>query len=330
MITEKTVFVLGAGASAPYGYPTGYELKNQVLDFLKTESNNLVRFGYEQELIQNFRDSLFFSATSSVDAFLEHRYDEFLEIGKLSIARVLTKYEIERTLFKKNNWYQYLFGLMNAPFDKFGSNKVSFITFNYDRSLEHFFITAIKNKYGIGEEECAEKLKAIPIIHVYGLLDYLPWQKSDGREYKNKYSGDFETMRKTGSNIKIIHEKEDIERDPEFNRAHSLIEDAKKIYFLGFGYDSTNIKRLLFPYAQTMSFPRPKTIPIGIRVKEQVISEEEAIGLKYEIKKDVAGTAFNLEEAERERIKNLFWKFLFTIRLKCVDAHLFLRQIDLD
>ena len=148
MINERTVFVLGAGASAPYGYPSGFKLKNEVLDYLEFESNNLVSFGYEIDLVKSFQESLFFSATTSVDAFLEHRYDEFLDIGKLSIARVLTKYEAPKALFEVYDWYQYLFDLMNAPFDKFGSNKVSFITFNYDRSLEHFFITALKNKYG--------------------------------------------------------------------------------------------------------------------------------------------------------------------------------------
>jgi len=328
MINERTVFVLGAGASAPYGYPSGFKLKNEVLDYLEFESNNLVSFGYEIDLVKSFQESLFFSATTSVDAFLEHRYDEFLDIGKLSIARVLTKYEAPKALFEVYDWYQYLFDLMNAPFDKFGSNKVSFITFNYDRSLEHFFITALKNKYGKSEEECAEKLKSIPIIHVYGLLDYLPWEKPDGREYNNKYSGNFDIMRKTGNKIKIIHEKGDIERDPEFNRAHSLIEDAKKIYFLGFGYDSTNIKRLLFPYTQTISLPRPE--PFSIDRGNELFKHEDTSALEHEIKKYVAGTAFNLEEAECERIKNLFWKFLFRIRLKNVDAHLFLKQIDLD
>lgn len=36
MISEDTVFVLGAGASAPYGYPIGSELRDDVcLNFMK-------------------------------------------------------------------------------------------------------------------------------------------------------------------------------------------------------------------------------------------------------------------------------------------------------
>jgi len=32
MITQQTVFILGAGASAPYGYPTGAGLKDIICD----------------------------------------------------------------------------------------------------------------------------------------------------------------------------------------------------------------------------------------------------------------------------------------------------------
>ena len=34
MIDKQTVFILGAGASAPYGYPTGKQLRQQIIDNL--------------------------------------------------------------------------------------------------------------------------------------------------------------------------------------------------------------------------------------------------------------------------------------------------------
>lgn len=50
MITENTVFILGAGGSCPYGYPTGMRLKDLICDkknieklysdfFIKTKLN---------------------------------------------------------------------------------------------------------------------------------------------------------------------------------------------------------------------------------------------------------------------------------------------------
>jgi len=32
MIKEKTVLILGAGASKPYGFPTGEELRREIID----------------------------------------------------------------------------------------------------------------------------------------------------------------------------------------------------------------------------------------------------------------------------------------------------------
>jgi len=49
-------------------------------------------------------------------------------------------YEDEEKLFQNDplrggGWYEYLFGKLKATFEEFGQNKLSVITFNYDRSL---------------------------------------------------------------------------------------------------------------------------------------------------------------------------------------------------
>ncbi len=88
MIKNKTVLVLGAGASAPFGFPTGQGLKDQVCD--KTLQNSgttqlLISFGFDGDIIRSFRKALINSGRLSVDAFLEYR-DNFLDIGKTAIA----------------------------------------------------------------------------------------------------------------------------------------------------------------------------------------------------------------------------------------------------
>lgn len=94
MITEKTVFILGAGASMPYGYPSGRQLKNQVIETLRKDSGpgfkRLIDFGYRPSQLKIFRDALFLSGKLSVDALLEHQ-PELVNIGKSAIAFVLTK-----------------------------------------------------------------------------------------------------------------------------------------------------------------------------------------------------------------------------------------------
>lgn len=44
MITRPTVFILGAGASADYGFPTGEKLQTKIYPFLKACQNTDFKF----------------------------------------------------------------------------------------------------------------------------------------------------------------------------------------------------------------------------------------------------------------------------------------------
>lgn len=46
------------------------------------------------------------------------------------------------------------------------------------------------------------------------------------------------------SQIKIIHESINDGRDDDFEKAKHLLSDAERIYFVGFGFHATNVKRL--------------------------------------------------------------------------------------
>lgn len=244
MITKPTVLILGAGASAPYEFPMGEELWEILCNDLQSGylHDFLLSNGFNADDILSFRDNLFESGKISIDAFLEHR-KEFLKIGKLAIATVLTKYEDGNILFNsgKGKWYKYLFDKINSPsFEKFSDNKISIITFNYDRSFEHFLFNSVQKSYGKSDEECAVVISKIPIIHLHGRLGYLPWQNKNGRHYKKDNSK--EDIIKSADEIKIIHE--DIDRDSEFLEARERMKEAERIYILGFGYNEINVQRL--------------------------------------------------------------------------------------
>ncbi len=207
---------------------------------------------------------------------------KFLDIGKQCIALSLLLHERTERLFddwvtlrsggktdlKSNdgkNWYDYLFGRLATDFDKFGDNSLSVITFNYDRSLEHYLFTSLKNKYSKSDSECAAQLERIPIIHVHGQLGQLPWKPQsipvvqyDVIEYTqsqfrntpgfDKAAGRTSELRalallveKAAKHIKIIHESDVADA---FGEAHDLLRNAKRIYFLGFGFNMTNVLRL--------------------------------------------------------------------------------------
>ena len=247
MLTKRTVFVLGAGASDPFGFPTGIKLSKAVVAGLKPGLQMWIslqtHLGFSDEQLVEFREAFFYSGKNSVDAFLEHR-PEHIKIGKAATAEFLIRYESSENLFGYDeNWYRYLYGKMNAPIKEFGNNTIAFVTFNYDRSLEHFLFTTLKNTYGVSDEVCAEVLTNIPIIHLHGRLGYLPWQEG-GKIRRFTPELNAETLQTCIDNIKIIHEATGVGSDKEFLVAKNLLHQAERIYFMGFGYDPTNVARL--------------------------------------------------------------------------------------
>ena len=196
MITTPTVLILGAGASMPFGFPSGEELVSCILKELEGEEpagSALVRIhqamaerksaravltqaidSIEPEmLIDSFHEALFYSGRQSIDTFLEYN-PQFLEVGKMAIASVLVPLENNRTLFSTTpNWYKLLFNHLDTRFEEFAENKLSILTYNYDRSLEQFLLTALRYSYrGMKAEydQCWEQLSKVPIIHLHGSL----------------------------------------------------------------------------------------------------------------------------------------------------------------
>jgi hypothetical protein len=250
MLTTPTVLVLGAGAHQPFNFPVGVQLSQLITDELQNpnlQASFLLKTmgGFETTEISAFRDAFYYSGKNSVDAFLEHRAD-FLRIGKAATAIALTRFEQAWQLFRYHpqNWLRYLYNKLNTTFEEFGANRLSIITFNYDRSVEHFFFTSLQNTYNKPDEECRTALSTIPIIHLHGRLGPLPWQSESISivPYTSEMTRDRLLIGIDA--IKIIHEDIADGRDADFERAKGLMQDAQRILFLGFGYDPTNMKRL--------------------------------------------------------------------------------------
>ena len=274
MITEPTALILGAGASVPYGFPSGLDLMRKILNEIRpgqsTELSEKLTsiLGIEQEDIGYFYECLSRSGKTSVDAFLEHRPTEFLRIGKLAITLTLVQYEIEDRLFAPKmagkSWYEHLWDKLDATFDDFDKNKLSIITFNYDRSLEQYLITAMKYLYDKSEKQCAERLSKIPIIHVHGRLGNLVWQGEISRPYKPRC---YRKVEDISNQIIVIPEKEGT--SPEFGEATKLMLAAKHVYFLGFGYHPKNLERLRVADGLGGE-PRGTSIGLGKAEREEI------------------------------------------------------------
>jgi len=245
MINEPTVLVLGAGASAPYGFPTGRKLLLDICASLVNEgtplSLALSSCGYPRDQQKAFRDALHMSMLPSVDAFLEYR-SEFLEIGKAILSCALIPYEKLDPIHNrtsKMNWYEYLFSKI-LPTWNVSDLKLSFVTFNYDRSLEEFLFNALTHAFGGDVADIRKLLGYIPIVHVYGQLGQYPGiVEGVGRAYSQTVDRDI--VSRCVSEIKIVHEDAET---PQLNKARELLLKAKTICFLGFGYLEINLERI--------------------------------------------------------------------------------------
>jgi len=252
MITKPTALVLGAGASIPYGFPSAKDLRNVVLDntYPRPSKNWINLFSdldaTTEEDLRDFGGALQESGMASVDAFLEYRTD-LIPLGKLTIAAALIPCENENNLYTFSrkggeSWYEFLWGKLRAPYELLHENRLSIITFNYDRSLEQYIFKCIKRTFNLKDNECYEKLKAIPIVHVHGTLGTLPWQvkRTTQRPYTAEIPWNY--VKIAGDQIKIISDKEQNEEDIQL--ARQLLIDAEMVYFLGFGYHEANMDRL--------------------------------------------------------------------------------------
>ena len=245
-MTQKKVLVLGAGASLAMGYPIGNDLRNYIItsdtDFHNSGENIYNLFSFkenEREFFLEFRKSQMLS----IDAFLARR-PEFSEIGKKVIAAVLLSREVPNYLhtnMHEDNWCFHFFNKIAAnSWDDLNFSKYSVLTFNYDRSLEHYLLSAVCSSYGKTEKAASEKLSTLKILHIYGSVgSTLPNQE----EYY-PYSPTITPQRieAAAKCLRVIPEGRN--DDPSIEEAKIILEEASQVCFLGFGFDETNINRL--------------------------------------------------------------------------------------
>lgn len=263
MIKTKTVFILGAGASAPYNFPTGDGLKDKIcqhfinqyhklpiLDEKDAEIAEMMRNDRKQAS-KKFTSALRRATGQSIDLFLKLNTSHF-EIGKIAILiNILSAENSSDIRIKKKNWYTYLFKRMMIECWKqkrpelLLNNNVKFITFNYDRSLEHFFEESFINNFSDLQNHVKlwDYVNKIPIHHVYGSVGKLPWQTLKNETEVVSYGNlDYRYVQTKPAlkSIKLIDER----GKPDDKKMIELFGNVEHIFILGFGFLEENLEVL--------------------------------------------------------------------------------------
>jgi hypothetical protein len=285
MYKRKTLFVVGAGASREANLPDGRRLREMLISSLDIRgdgfepiSGNLRIFGALSHHAQTqapranvneylhacwrIRDAL--PQAFSIDHLLDaHQHDNRIELcGKLGIAAAILEAEAASLLYVQaeherpnfnalaNTWYsafmqQLTEGVAKKDIETILTN-VAFVSFNYDRCVEHFLFHALINYYGISPQESADVLNNhLEIHHPYGVAGQLPWQK--GARNVVKFGAYREAnLLAVASQLKTFTER--VEDPATLDPLKVAVATADRFVFLGFAFHEQNM-RLLKPEA---------------------------------------------------------------------------------
>jgi hypothetical protein len=240
VIEKKTVLVLGAGASFPYGFPLGATLKAQILDVHNSAAARLALegLGIDAGMLGQFQRKFQGSQLASIDLFLKH-WEDYAALGKACIAACVGRAESEflrkilDSSFATDDWYTLFWNsLANVSEAQFQSNKVAVITFTYDRSLEMFLSYAYSNTYGCDLKTGWSRVaSAIKIVHVYGHLGDLSDEAKQRLEVGLEVNVEY--LKSAQESIRVIGDRiQSSTRD----ECGLLIAEAERVCYLGFGF----------------------------------------------------------------------------------------------
>ena len=297
MIPEKTVLVLGAGASRPYLFPTGAELTNLILmrgentsilsnmgfpsgRFSDEDQGNLfipdgdaavvARYrqwikrslrneGVDQDDLERFQAEFRLGQSYSIDAFVAD-VPIWKPVASLMVAAILLRCEkLERL---DGNWYQYLFNELVSGGKDFPENTLSVVTFNYDRSLEMYLQQAFEHRYSLSQVEAWKLVQRIKIVHVYGQ----PGELFDAKGSRSFGYGAVSAFTAGAQNIQLVSPRLNSPRQAEIE---DVLSQASRIVVLGFGFDELNVKVLKFGPTMKPVFATQHGLPYAAKARAE-------------------------------------------------------------
>lgn len=320
MLKDKTLFIVGAGASDDYGLPVGKRLQQQILELLTRfpdhsngavgrAENALHHFASEErrsvgELLAKGREiAVALALAPSIDAYIEnHQHDaDIALLGKLGIAACLLDSEQGCPLFLRpgqgngsldhaalsQTWLGQLFQILIEGHTKETMHTMlddaSFVVFNYDRCIQQFLRYAISNYFRVPPSVAEEIVTRCRIYHPYGSLGYGSSKNGSpfgGRDNMGTISAP--NLLRVAQDLRTYSEYvEDIEA---VKATKAALSSTNTIVYLGFAFHRQNVRLLqkIAPKGATRAIATVYGIPEAAHnvVKNDMVTIQQTAAIR--------------------------------------------------
>ncbi|KQR29890.1 hypothetical protein ASF91_13645 [Rhizobium sp. Leaf155] len=285
MFVRKTVFIVGAGASYEIGLPVGSALTGIIGEKLDIRENgswdssgdthvvsaiaNMARGGSYGATMRRYSIAAQAISTAmpqaiSIDNYLHTHADDadIVTMGKLGIAASILEAENRSSIYKKEHGrYSIDFGAVTSWHNTFCKmltenvqrqnlekifDNVAFITFNYDRCIEHYVSMWLSNYMRISLEDSFQLCRKLQIYHPYGQVGKLPWQSPDGVGISFGDDANEYHIINTAQQIRLFTER--VDDDAMLTQMRQTISEAVDVIYLGFSYAKMNMDIMRVDY----------------------------------------------------------------------------------
>lgn len=240
-----------------------FRLIAQKDDRLRGDTNTLIKAA------RDIADAL--PMCGSIDDYIERHsgHHEYELCAKLGIAHCILKSERGSALradpYKSNSpqlsafegcWLSEFLQIVtrrsSAKALKEAFSKITVVNFNYDRCFDQFTYFWLIAVYKLSQQEAADILSSIEIIHPYGSIGNIPYIDRSGVIFGDDPSGT--ELISIAKNIRTYSESAG-ERDRSTAIAEALTK-TKKIIFLGFAFHEQNMSLLASNVREAQPSPR--------------------------------------------------------------------------
>lgn len=294
---DKMLIILGAGASKDFCriFPTGLELIKDINYHFLTEKkfpkvqeingiylsalmNDIVRtFGNDIELFRNIKNQLWdiqlhyewqslrnnsenpvsidnFIATKIKDGKLNPKAKEIIKYSIYYLLKGTEQAFAEGNYNAKESWINELAKKLSVyDFNTINEN-LKVVTFNYDRTFEKYFSEALKEFDSLSQDQVFNLQSKVQ--HVYNSL-------GDLSEIFFELPNENPSIIKGNYNrIKLIDDR------TEINLVFENANEYKKVHFIGFGYDETNMNLINLNQFTSASFHGTAYYYSPLQIKE--------------------------------------------------------------